>query len=604
MEETREDRARGEELIARARLERDPARKLFFATQAIALIPNDTAAWVERAKALVKSGIIKEAEEQIEEVIRQNPDNGEGWYLDGIIKSIRGEQRSAKSSLQKAAGALAQPGPAQYALGSILLNEGEYEEALRLFDAALTEDSRDPDTWYARGKVLLAMKRYNQAIISFDHVLEVQPGSARAEEARRTAIRMMKQDLTRTDDRDFALLRQEADYAGLVRILTREKRSRALKAAEELISLGTGSTLYIRPLLSHDDPEIRMRALHLLLAISDPRCAQLFVKLALSIETPEEGGGEKSATLLDAISRALRRTGSEAAVQALEESLKRGEETKTIRAIRLVERTGGGGAIKQLTAAATHPSARVVFAALSALGAIGNEKAIDAIFIHHMSHDPSIRTHAYGALRQVIRRSINPLMERYASGDSGYRAFIREILHSIGGELVPAILKGISHEKKTEVREAFSDALAQAADVQSIHLLIDALASPEEGIRQALPLAFQAIGVPAVHPLMKALLDPRRRVSDQAGSILAKMGRTAMPSLMSALESEEQKLTVAASDVLVLIGREAVPALQDAVDMKIKEPDTIHRMKDLITLIKKRERMVRLLAEYRGEEPV
>ncbi|MCQ1539333.1 tetratricopeptide repeat protein [Methanocalculus taiwanensis] len=604
MEEKREDQARGEELIARARLERDPARKLFFATQAIALFPDDTAAWVERAKALVKSGMINEAEEQIDEVIRQNPDNGEGWYLHGIIKSIRGERESAKSSLQKAAGTLAQPGPAQYALGSILLNEGEYEEALRLFDAALTEDSRDPDTWFARGKVLLAMKRYNQAVISFDHVLEVQPGSIRAEEARRTAIRMMKQDLTRTDDRDFALLRQEADYAGLVRILTREKRVRALKAAEELIRLGTGSTPYIRPLLSHDDPEIRMRALHLLLAISDPRCARLFVKLALSIETPEEGGGEMSATLLDAISRALWRTGKTTAVEALRESLVKRDEKETIRAIRLVERTGGEEAVEQLNAASAHPSARVVFAALSALGAIGNEEAIDAIFIHHMSHDPSIRAHADVALRQVTRRSINPLMQRYASGDSGYRAFIREILHLIGGELVPAILKGISHEEKTEVREAFSDALAQAADVQSIPLLIDALESPEEGIRLALPPAFQAIGVPAVHPLIKALLDPRRRVSEQAGRILAKMGRTAMPSLMSALDSGDHTLRVAASDVLVLMGREALPALQDAVDMKIKDPDIIQTMKDLITLIKKRERMVRLLAEYRGEEPV
>lgn len=602
--EERGDRDRGEELIARARLDKDPARKLFFATQAMALIPDDTRAWVERAKALIKSGMINEAEETIQELLHQNPDDGEGWYLHAIIENIRGERGIAKSSLQKATGTMAKPGPAQYALGNLLLGEGEYEEALRLFDAALSEDRRDPDTWFARGRVLLEMKRFNQAIISFDHVLEVRPDDEEAKEARRRAIRMMKQYLNRTEERDFTLLREEADYAGLVRILSREKSSRAVKAAHELISLGTRSTAYIRPLLSNNDPEIRFRALHVLLAIGDPRCSGLFVRLALSIDTPEEGASEKASALLDAIARSLKKTGQPSVVAALEEVLSTEDETRIIRAIRLVERTHDEKAVPLLLKAASHPSIRVTFAALKALGTLGNEETIDQLFTHLMSHDPSIRGQAKETLRQVVRRSFSPLMIRYASGDQPYRAFIQEILRTIGGELIPTILRELSHQYTKAMIDALSDALAVTADPRSVHLLIDALASPEEAVRQALPHAFQAVGVPAVHPLMNCLLDPRRRVRERAEEILADMGRTALPSLLGALESEDKDLREGAAEVLTYMGAEAVRALQDAVLMQTRDSDTFLHMNDLISRIQKKERMNRLLAEYRGEEPL
>ena len=604
MGEEEGDRERGEEFIARARLEKDPARKLFFATQAMAFLPDDPGAWIERGKALLKSGMINEAEAQILEVIHQNPDEGEGWYLHGIINKIRGERDIAKSSFQKATGAMAKPGPAHYALGKLLFEDKEYEEALRLFDAALSEDKRDPDIWSARARVLLEMKRFNQAIISFDHLLEIRPDDDRAKEARRIAIRRMKQDLNRTEERDFTLLREEADYPGLVRILSREKNSRAMKAAHELIRLGTGSTPYIRPLLSSNDPEIRFRALHVLLAIGDPRCAGLFVRLALSMETPEEGGGEKTATLLDAIGRSLRRIRQPAAVSALEEALAGRDETKMIRAIRLAERIHDERAVPLLIKAATHHSIRVAFVALTALGTLGDHETIDQIFIHLMSHDSSIREQAKEVLRQVIQRSFQALMNRYASGDEPDRAFIREILRSIGGDLVPAILRELAHQDTPAIRDALSDALAAAADTKSIHLLIDALASPEEGVRQALPAAFRAVGVPAIHPLIKSLLDPRRRVRERTVEILAGMGRSAIPSLIVALESKDDELHKGASDVFMSMGNDAVAELQDALMMRANDQNATININKQIKEILKKERMNRLLAEYRGEEPL
>ncbi|MDO8841305.1 HEAT repeat domain-containing protein [Methanocalculus sp.] len=602
MEEERADQAGRNEMLTRACLERDPTRKLYFATQAITLNPDDQKAWIERGKALMKCGMLKEAQEQIDEVITHNPDDGEGWYLHGLLMSMMGKRDLAKESLDKATGTLKNPSPAQYALGNLLFLDGDYEEALRLFDATIREDSRDPDAWYARGRVLFKMKRYHQAVTSFDHVLEIWPDDPGAEDGRRRAIRILNQDQNRTDDRDFDVLREEADYGELIRILTYEKSSKALKAARILIALGTGSTPFIRPLLSHNDPEVRHRALHILLAIGDTRCADIFIRVALTIRTPEEGGGKRSSALLNEIGTVLKNMGVDI-TSALEETLQSGDEVKTIRAIRLLERAGGSSCILHLLSATGHSSVRVIFAALTALAPIGDERAINRISDLLKSPDPIIRERAQAALRQIIRRSLPAIMKQYAKGNATERAYLLDLLHIIGGELIPQLLKTLSYEDDPIILEAASDALAAAADYSAITPLIKALASPDEHIHQALSRAFRNVGAPAVKPLIQHLFDPRRRVRDLAGEILANMGRTSIPALIGAIESGEQNHIEVASRVLVMIGREAVSALNDALLIH-DDPVFIEEITGIISLIRKKERMERLLAEYRCEEPI
>lgn len=603
MEEGSEQRAMGEETIARARLEKDPARKLFYATKAIELLPDDARAWIERGKALMQSGMFSEAEEQIHEIIRHNPDDGEGWYLHGLLMKMTARKNQARDSLQKAASTLKNPSSAQYALGRLLADDGEYEEALALFDAALREESKNADIWYARGRVLCALSRYNHAIISFDHVLEYRVGDHLAQEARRRAIKRMNQELHDTTGRNFALLREEADYEGLVRMVIRDTQSKALKAAQELVRLGTGATIYIRPLLSHDDPVIRYRALHILLAIGDPRCARLFVRLALSIPAPEEGGGEKSAALISAIGNTLEGIGGTALSRAFEEALTIGNERAIIRAIRLVERTQDCRSIPELLSATRNASVRVVFAALSALGTVGDQQAIDRVYDLQNNQDPVIRRHAREALRQIVHRNLHSLMKQYASGNDGERAFIADLLNHIGGELAQPLLKILSNEDDLTVQAAVSEALVLTADAKAIPALINSLATPDERIVKTVSEALIAVGVPAVHPLMKYIRDPRRRVCERAGEVLAGMKRTALPALIGALESEDMELHEAAREIILKIGPDALPSLTDAASIK-KDPECKEMLRSMISLIKKKERMTRLLAEYRGEEPI
>ncbi|MCP1714978.1 tetratricopeptide (TPR) repeat protein [Methanocalculus alkaliphilus] len=589
-----------EELLTRARLERDPTRKLFFSSEAIERNPDDPKAWIERTKALMKCAMLTEAEEQINEVLRRYPDDGDGWYLHGLLMNMMGSRTLAKESLKKAIGSSIHPGPAQYALGSILASEGQDDEALTIFDAALREDIHDSDAWYARGRALLRMRRYRQAIISFDHVLEGRPGDHHATEARREAIRMMnREQAVREGDREFETLREEADYLQLARILEHAGDAKAKKAAEVLISLGRGSTRHIRPLLSHDDPIIRLRALHTLLALDDQECADIFVQVALKIQTPEEGGGRKSADLLDAISHALRRMRIDT-TPALEEAIHSGDENRTIRAIRLLQRTGGEKCLIHLLSATSSASITVIYAALTALGAIGDERAVDRVATLMKSPDPAVRERARAVNRLIIQRSLPALMRRYASADEDDRASLLGILGEAGGGAIPELLRMLRFEEDSNVREAASEALIAASDGKAIQPLIDTLISADNRLADHVRAALIHTVPSAVPHLMDLLIDPRRRVRERASDTLTGMGRNALPALIGAIYAEDPALRDAASGILIRIGMNALPALEDALHLS----DDQDLIRDLISRIRKNERMERLLAEYRGEEPI
>ena len=594
------DQITAEELLTRARLERDPTRKLFFASEAIDRNPEDPKAWIERAKALMKCNMLTEAEEQIKLVLGRYPDDGDGWYLHGVLMNMIGARTFARESLTKAIGTLKKPGPAQYSLGNLLLSEGQDDEALTMFDSALRDNIHDPDAWYARGRVLLRMRRYRQAIVSFDHVLEERPGNHHATEARREAIRMMNREMVlRESDREFETLREEADYEELARILEHASDKKAKKAAGVLISLGRGSTRHIRPLLSHNDPITRLRALHTLLALDDPDCADIFVQIALKMKTPEEGGSQRSAALLDEIGHALSRMRIDT-ITALEESLQSDDEIRTVRAIRLLQRAGGKESIIHLLSVTSIPSITVLYATLTALGAIGDERAVDRVASLMKSQDPAIRERARSVNRLIIQRSLPALLRRYASADIEERSYLLTILDDAGGGAIPEILQMLRFEEEPTIREAASEALIAASGPGAIPLLINTLMSADNRLAGHVISALIHIGPSAVPPLIDLLLDPRRRVRERASDTLAGMTRDALPALICAMYSEDPDLRDGVSGVLISIGLIAVPALEDSLNLS----DDQDRIRDLIGRIRKNERMERLLAEYRGEEPI
>lgn len=59
--------------------------------------------------------------------------------------------------------------------GKILVEDGKYEEALKLFENALELDPTDHGTWNQKGVALRSMGRYDEAIECFNKSLELVP---------------------------------------------------------------------------------------------------------------------------------------------------------------------------------------------------------------------------------------------------------------------------------------------------------------------------------------------------------------------------------------------------------------------------------------------
>jgi len=60
-------------------------------------------------------------------------------------------------------------------MGKKQLEDGQYDDALNLFQKALLLNRNDPDLWNLKGITLRSLGRYNEAIECFNKSLEIDP---------------------------------------------------------------------------------------------------------------------------------------------------------------------------------------------------------------------------------------------------------------------------------------------------------------------------------------------------------------------------------------------------------------------------------------------
>ncbi len=60
-------------------------------------------------------------------------------------------------------------------IGKKQLEDGQYENALNLFEQALSLNQNNPDLWNLKGIALRSLGRYNEAIECFNKSLEIDP---------------------------------------------------------------------------------------------------------------------------------------------------------------------------------------------------------------------------------------------------------------------------------------------------------------------------------------------------------------------------------------------------------------------------------------------
>jgi len=60
-------------------------------------------------------------------------------------------------------------------MGKKQLEDGQYGDALNLFQKAILLNRNDPDLWNLKGIALRSLGRYNEAIECFNKSLEIDP---------------------------------------------------------------------------------------------------------------------------------------------------------------------------------------------------------------------------------------------------------------------------------------------------------------------------------------------------------------------------------------------------------------------------------------------
>ena len=60
-------------------------------------------------------------------------------------------------------------------LGKSKLEEGDFDQALNLFQQAILLDQKDPDLWNLTGITLRSMGRYSEAVECFNKSLSLDP---------------------------------------------------------------------------------------------------------------------------------------------------------------------------------------------------------------------------------------------------------------------------------------------------------------------------------------------------------------------------------------------------------------------------------------------
>jgi len=60
-------------------------------------------------------------------------------------------------------------------MGKKQLEDGQYDDALNLFQKAILLNRNDPDLWNLKGIALRSLGRYNEAVECFNKSLEIDP---------------------------------------------------------------------------------------------------------------------------------------------------------------------------------------------------------------------------------------------------------------------------------------------------------------------------------------------------------------------------------------------------------------------------------------------
>jgi Flp pilus assembly protein TadD len=136
--------------------------------------------WNDYGIGLLLQGDLKGAEAAFMKVTQMDPAYADGWVNVGRARLQEGSLAGAEEVLRRALSVDAELAKTHYFLGTMLKNDGRYDEAVAHLRTAASRYPRDRVVRNQLGRVLFLQRRFHDAIVEFKHVLQIDPEDLQA----------------------------------------------------------------------------------------------------------------------------------------------------------------------------------------------------------------------------------------------------------------------------------------------------------------------------------------------------------------------------------------------------------------------------------------
>ena len=218
-----------------------------------------------------------------------------------------------------------------------------------------------------------------------------------------------------------------------------------------------------------------------------------------------------------------------------------------------------------LTEAISDSKRRIRENAITALGRLGDERALEPLIAALKGTDRGVQETATKALVELLLELGPPAIITALKGtDRGIRETAIVALEKLGklrdARAVKPLIVALK-DSDEEVRRRAASVLGELGDAWAVEPLIVALKGSDEKVQQKAAEALGKLGEPAVGPLVAALKDGDANVPGYAAWALFKVGKSAVGPLIAALKNSDTSMRFGVALVLSQLGEPAVEPL-------------------------------------------
>jgi tetratricopeptide (TPR) repeat protein len=161
--------------ISEALLMGDPEKAIEAHEKAFKNAPQDASTRILHARLLILSQRLDEAAQEIAAVLAQDPSNSDALYAQSLVAGLQGDKAKQKALLEKVTAAKEPPAEAFASLGSLYLDDKNYDKARELFSRAQSLDPQNLVAAIGLGSLNFKQRKFEDAKKYYDQAAAIEP---------------------------------------------------------------------------------------------------------------------------------------------------------------------------------------------------------------------------------------------------------------------------------------------------------------------------------------------------------------------------------------------------------------------------------------------